>query len=78
MKQNDINLSAELAHRLETLQFPAVWDPKNVYHLSLNETSGFGVTVHLIIQVTRMYVCSACVLRICVYACICINMYQNG
>jgi hypothetical protein len=39
-----------LSGRLEDLQWPAACDPRRIMHVSLNDTSGFGVTVHLLAQ----------------------------
>lgn len=43
-------LAQQLSSQLEHAQWPAVWDPARIMHVSLNDTSGFGVTVHLLAQ----------------------------
>ena len=35
---------------LEDVQWPAACDPRRIMHVSLNDTSGLGVTVHLLAQ----------------------------
>jgi len=43
-------LAAQMLSELELRQFPEEWDAASTVHLSLNDTSGFGVTLHLIAQ----------------------------
>ena len=57
------DLAGQLAARIEEVQWPLACERDRIMHVSLNDTSGFGVTLHLLSQVSES--CHSCVSESC-------------